>query len=327
MKAVQSAAVGGRLLQNRRLRAQLLLFSGIILVYLIFNGVLDGRLLTATNLRIILSHAVFPALVAWGMSFFFSTGIIDLSVGSNIILSANVGCYLATRLNLGMPGLIVGTILTCMLLQHLNIRAIIDLEIPSWIAGLGAALVYEAITAQYMFTQNIMALDLPNKYRPLGNMPYLGIVYFAAFAVAYFLSNRTTVGLNIKALGGNQQVAGSMGIDRKKTVIIGALIGAAFIGMGAVIQISYAGRVYATTGLGSLASIFQALACVLLSGSIASILSPPVGILVSSFFVVSIFNVLTMLGVPSGTGQDIFLGVIVVVCGILSHLRHKGVVK
>lgn len=89
-----------------------------------------------------------------------------------------------------------------------------------------------------------------------------------------------------------------MGIDRKKTVIIGALIGAAFIGMGAVIQISYAGRVYATTGLGSLASIFQALACVLLSGSIASILSPPVGILVSSFFVVSIFNVLTMLGVP-----------------------------
>jgi ribose transport system permease protein len=118
-----------------------------------------------------------------------------------------------------------------------------------------------------------------------------------------------------------------MGIDRKKTVIIGALIGAAFIGMGAVIQISYAGRVYATTGLGSLASIFQALACVLLSGSIASILSPPVGILVSSFFVVSIFNVLTMLGVPSGTGQDIFLGVIVVVCGILSHLRHKGVVK
>lgn len=60
MKAVQSAAVGGRLLQNRRLRAQLLLFSGIILVYLIFNGVLDGRLLTATNLRIILSHAVFP---------------------------------------------------------------------------------------------------------------------------------------------------------------------------------------------------------------------------------------------------------------------------
>jgi ribose transport system permease protein len=64
-----------------------------------------------------------------------------------------------------------------------------------------------------------------------------------------------------------------------------------------------------------------------LSGSIASILSPPVGILVSSFFVVSIFNVLTMLGVPSGTGQDIFLGVIVVVCGILSHLRHKGVVK
>ena len=327
MKAVQSAAIGGGLLQNRRLRSQILLFSGIIVVYLICNAVLDGRLLTAMNLRIILSHAVFPALVAWGMSFFFSTGIIDLSVGSNIILSANVGCLLATQLKLGMPGLILGTVLTCMLLQHLNIRVIMDLEIPSWIAGLGAAMVYEAITSQYTYSRNIMALDLPNKYRPLGNMPYLGIVYFAAFIIAYILHNRTSIGLNIKALGGSQQVCSFHGINPKKTVIIGALIGAFFIGWGAIIQISYAGRVYATTGLGSLASIFQALACVLLSGSISSIVSPPVGILISSFFVVSIFNVLTMLGVPSGTGQDIFLGVIVIVCGILSHLKHKGVVK
>ena len=59
-----------------------MLFYRNILVYLILNIVLGGRLLTPMNLKIILSHTVFPALVAWGMSFFFSTGIIDLSIGS-----------------------------------------------------------------------------------------------------------------------------------------------------------------------------------------------------------------------------------------------------
>lgn len=315
------------LIQNKRLRSQLMLFSGLIIVYFVFNIFLGGRLLTLTNLKIIFSHTVFPALVAWGMSFFFTTGIIDLSIGANVILSANIGCILVTKFNLGWFGLIVGTIISVVILEHIIVRFAVTLEIPSWIAGLGAALVYEAILAIYITSNNIFAIDLYEEYRILGNMPYMGIVYIIAFIVAYFLFNRTTIGLNIKAVGNNEEVSACMGIDKKKTIFQGALIGGIFIGIAAIIQLSYSGRVYSQTGLGSLSMIFQSLACVLLSGSISRIVSTPVGILISSFFIMSIFNVLTLFGVPSGTGQNIFLGFIVIICGILSHLKYKGVVK
>lgn len=318
---------GQALIYNKRLRSQLILFTGMIIVYIIFNVILGGRLLTLVNLKIILSHTVFPALVAWGMSFFFSTGIIDLSIGANVILSANIGCLLATKYNFGMLGLIIGTIVSVVILEHLVIRCAVTLKIPSWIAGLGAALVYEAILALYITTNNIFALDLYEEYRILGNMPYMAFVYIIGFVLAYFLFNRTNIGLNIRAVGSNEKVAASMGIDKKKTIFIGALIGGVFIGLAAIVQISYSGRIYSQTGLGSLSTIFQALACVLLSGSISKIVSSPVGILISSFFIMSIFNILTLFGVPSGTGQNIFLGAIVITCGILSNLKNKGVVK
>ena len=226
---VKDARIPGQtLIKNKKLRSQLMLFTGIILVYLILNIVLGGRLLTPMNLKIILSHTVFPALVAWGMSFFFSTGIIDLSIGSNIILSANIGCLLATKYNLGMFGLIVGTILCVVIFEHLVIRCAISLKIPSWIAGLGAALVYEAILALYITSNNIFALDLYKEYRILGDMPYMGFVYIIGFILAYILFNRTSIGLNIRAVGSNEKVAAAMGIDKKKTVFLGALIGGYF---------------------------------------------------------------------------------------------------
>lgn len=316
-----------RLVIDKKLRHQLTLIVGMIIVYVIFNVFLNERLLTLGNLKIILAHTVFPALVAWGMSFFFTTGIVDLSVGANIILSANLGCLLATKYNMGMAGLIIGAIVASVIMEQLTVRCTVTLGIPSWIAGLGMALIYEAILANYTSSNQIMGIILDDKFKTLGNMPGIAIVFVVAFIIAYILFNRTKIGMNIRAVGANENVAASMGINKNKTIIIGALIGGIFIGAAALIQISYAGRIDSTTGLGSLNMIFQALACVLLSGSLESIFSMPVSILICSFFVMSIFNILTLFGVPSGTGQEIFLGVIMIVCGILSHLKYKGVVK
>jgi len=311
----------------KKLSSQLMLLGGMVIIYLLLNIILNGRLLTVTNLRLIFVHSVFYALVAWGMSFFFTTGIIDLSIGANVLLSANVGALLATKYNLGMTGLIIGTIVFAVMLEHIVVRLVVTLGIPSWISGLGAALAYEAILAVYMNSKHLIAIDLYEKYRVLGEMPYIGIVYIIAFVLAYILFNRTTIGLNIKAVGGNEEVSTSMGINKKKTIFVGALIGGIFIGVAAIVQISYMGRLYPQTGLGSLPVIFESLATILLAGSLTNIFTIPVGIVISSFFILSIFNVLTLLGVPSGTGQQILLGIIVIFTGILANWKYKGVVK
>ena len=65
----------------------------------------------------------------------------------------------------------------------------------------------------------------------------------------------------------------------------------------------------------------------LLAASFESVIGVPAGVLLGSLLIAGLFNCLTLLGVPSGTGQDIVLGLIVIGCGIISKLNFKGVSK
>jgi len=145
--------------------------------------------------------------------------------------------------------------------------------------------------------------------------------------VSSLIIERTALGLNIRAAGKSPYVAEAMGINIRKTIILGAIVGAAFIGIGTVCQVSYTGKFVSISGLGSLSTIFKPLAIVLLSGSFSKYISSPIGVLIGSFVVTSVFNVLTLLGVPSGTWQEILLGAIVILCGIISGVHTKEVVK
>lgn len=110
-------------------------------------------------------------------------------------------------------------------------------------------------------------------------------------------------------------------------MILATIVGGIFVGFAAVNDISFAGKLDCTSGLSSLNIIFKSLAATLLADSIANIFSKPFGILLSSMAVAALFNILTLFGVPSGTGQNICLGAVVIFCGILSHLNCKEVIK
>jgi ribose transport system permease protein len=316
--------------KSKRIKSQLILFTGIILLFVLSNIVVGGRLLTLNNMKTIISHAIFPSFVTWGMMFIFTSGIIDLSIGANILLSANIGAILAMDYKMGYFCLIAGAIISAVILEQLSVNCSVRLKIPSWISGLGMALIFEAVLTVYATirskTEGSSVIPLKD-FRGMGSMPLMAIIWIAGFLIAYIIFNRTTLGLNIRAIGSNEGVANAMGINKKKTILIGALIGAVFIGLAAIIQESYAGKLSSQSGLGSLSTIFKSLATVLLAGSFEKVLSMPVGILIGSIFITGLFNVLTLLGVPSGTGQEICLGGIVILCGIISHWGYKGVVK
>jgi len=326
----QSVARARRVgVRNRRVR-QLLLVAAFAGLFLLLHFASGQKFLTALNVRTVLMQSAFPALVAWGMMFIFTTGMIDLSIGANIILSANVGALCAQYLGMGYFGLFVPTILCAVACELLVTHSAVTLKIPSWIAGLCFALIFES--ALNTFTANVRVVSGTNlipltDYRLFGK-PWVMIgVAVAALAVAYILFERTTIGMNLQAVGSNPDVAKAMGINLRRTIVLGAVIGGIFIGLSAIIDVSYLGKVFPSSGLGSLQTIFRSLATVLLAQSFARIIPMPVGILISSVVVVGIFNVLTLLGVPSGTWQEILLGVIVIVCGIASNVRKRGVVK
>ncbi len=50
----------------------------------------------------------------------------------------------------------------------------------------------------------------------MGQMPGMLILLIIAFVAAYIIFNRTTLGINLQAMGGNSQVAQVMGIKAKR---------------------------------------------------------------------------------------------------------------
>lgn len=308
-----------------------LLFLIILLIAAvcgIFNVCFDGKFLTMSNISVLISHAIIPAFVAWGLAFVFACDFTDMSVGAVIVIAANAAGIFGTKM--GYPGIILGGIGVGILLLTLNFVIYVTTNIPSWIAGIGMAMLYEAIAVLYSnnLTKSGGTLaQLSNQLRMLGKPPFIYIVFILGFIIAYLIYNRTQVGLNIRALGSGLKVSKDMGINIKTTLICVGIICGFFVGCSAFLNESYNARMTAKTGLTSLSMIFQPMAALMLAQVLQTRINIIIGIPICSLLVYSIFNMLTIAGVPSGTWQEAVLGFIVILFGIIAQRGETGVVK
>jgi ribose transport system permease protein len=231
---------------------------------------------------------------------------------------------------LGYPGVVLGGLIVGTLFTFLNFNIFAFTKIPSWIAGISLAMIYEALAVFLKVgesTKPLIDAELNRNLRLLGNLPWSALLLVAGLVAAYFLYNRTTIGLNIRALGGNKDVAKAMGIDTLKTLLwVGAICGV-FIGFASFMQQSSAGRTTVKTGLTSIYIVFQPLAIVLLAQILQKRLNIIIAVPICAVIIFAVFNLLTILGVPSGTLQEAFLGAFLIAFGIFGQRGVKEVVK
>ena len=315
---------------NRQFKTTLLAIAAYVIIYVVLNVITGGRFLTAPNILAVLTSSIVPAFIVLGFIFIFTMGIMDLSIGAILILACNFGGIFAIKLGLGYFGLVAGAIAVAVLLELLNLKMMLLSKIPSWILGLGMAMVYEAIGSfynSYQIDQGLQVISMDNACRELGTTPWNAIVVVIGLIIAYIIFNRTSIGFNLRAVGSNTAVAKMMGINVSKTIMLAGVIGGIFIGLASAVDESYAGRIVPTTGLNSISMIFIPLAAFLLAKAFEKVFNVIVGALISAFIITSIFNVLTLLGVPSGTLQQVVMGATVLICGVLSQRKYKGVVQ
>ena len=300
----------------------------IVALFIIFNLIAGGRFMTGTNIAVIVSHTIYPTFIAWGFCFLFACGYTDLSVGGVVVLGAFASCVLGNWL--GYPGVILGGVIVGTLLIFINFNIFAFTKIPSWIAGISLAMIYEAIAVFLKVgkvTKPLVDTELNRDYRVLGQMPWSVVILAIGLIAAYFIYNRTTVGLNIRAMGSNKEVSKVLGINLLRTLLWVGLISGLFIGCASFLQESYSGRMTVKTGLTSIYLVFQPIAIVLLSQILQKKINIIIAVPICSFIIFAIFNLLTILGVPSGTMQEAFLGTFLIVFGIIGQRGIKGVVK
>lgn len=288
------------------------------------------ELLTWKMFSTLIIQAVPNMYIAWGLVFIFSAGP-DFSAAAILAMAATAAAILAQQFGLGYFGLFVGGIGLFIILQLISTWVRLKFQLTAWVCGFAMMIFYEGVGNFYTSYRSSISRPIEtlsaDVCRDLPKMPWPIILVIVGILASYLILNKTTLGIEFRAVGSNPQVAGYMGIKAKKVAYLATVVGACFLGVAACYNISWSARINLTTGMGSMASIGKGLSTFLVSQAISRKLSSPFAIALAAFFLAVFFFTLTRLGVPSGTWQEFILGIFIVVFGAMAFAGNKEVVK
>ena len=312
---------------SRRLRK---LNFGKYIVYISFLAVLavfavilrDKGFLSYRNMMNILRQTAMITVAAVGMTFVISAGLIDLSRGSVVALSA-----LVTALALRGGGLIpavlagLGVGLACGLVNGVVTAKV---RIPAFLVTLGTSTIFGGLARTIT---NLEAVSIThNTFNfvfgagDIGPVSTLFIWTLVAIAIGQLFYRKTTFGRSVLSVGGNESAAQYSGIqvDRIKIAVM-AICGvtAAFAG------ILYAGRLHGaryTLGENDGMSI---IASVVIGGtSFTGGKGTVVGTLIGSLVIGMLNNGLLLMGLTVSE-QMIARGIIIILAVSFSLRQSK----
>jgi methyl-galactoside transport system permease protein len=323
-----------------------LLFDNVIYVFLILLVigivVASPDFLSVTNLINILSQSSSRIIIALGMAGILITAGTDLSAGRMVGLAAVISASMlqagdyAYKMYPNLPELplivpIIIAMIATGLIATVNGVIVSKLHVPPFIATLGMMIGVYGLTSIYFDRPPYGAQPiggLSEKFTtfaqrgiPIGSyeIPYLVIYAIIATIVIWVIWNKTQLGKNMYAIGGNPEAAKVSGVNVARNIIIIYMIAGLLYGFSGTLE---AGRVgSATNNTGNMYELDAIAACVVggvsLSGGIGTVPGVVTGVLIFQ-----IINYgLAFLGV-SPYIQFIVKGLIIVVAVAFDMRKH-----
>jgi len=216
-----------------------------LIVLVVALAVLSDRFLTFANQRNILLQISVNLCLSIGMTLVILTGGIDLSVGAMLALAGAVAAgLLKNGLTLKALGVVLqftpfgamgAGIAVGSALGLFNGIAITRFKLPPFVATLGMLSIGRGLTM--LWTGGFPITDLGPQFGFIGAGFWMGVpmavwISAALVAIFYVVSQRTTLGRYIYAVGGNERATAYSGVnvDRVKLwvyALCGALAGVA----------------------------------------------------------------------------------------------------
>ncbi|GAA4839462.1 galactose/methyl galactoside ABC transporter permease MglC [Paenibacillus vulneris] len=305
----------------------------VLIVLVIGIAISDPRFLSIDILRDILLQNSTRAIIALGMAFILITGGTDLSAGRVVGLTAVLSASMLQmsdyprRFFPDMPDLplwapIVIGILAGLIVGLLNGWIVSRLSVPPFIATLGTMVI--------VYGANSIYFDLkPNESQPIAGLrkdftnigtgffgsggsysiPYIVIIAIIVALIVWVVFNKTRLGKNMYAIGGNIQAATVSGINVKRNLLYIYAFAGALYGLGGVLEAARTGG--ATNNYGNMYELDAIAACVVGGVSTAGGIGTVPGVLVGVLIFGVINYGLTFIGV-SPYWQLIIKGLIIV---------------
>ncbi len=309
-------------LKSSRYYGFVLLFSMLLFFYAVFKILTPNNFGSPANLYSYLQSSIIYAVGGCGLYFIVVMGLFDFAVGSNIVLSSIVGVILAKKF--GYAGFILGC-LGCGTLIGLLIGFLYNkLNVPSMIVTVGLMLIFESVA---VFAAGGEKQTLPENLRFFSGAPGNIILALLAFALMYFILNYTKIGTYCNAIGSNEFTAKNMGIDVKKYKLIGFMLLHFFVGIMAILSVSYGTTMTALTGMSTMSRNFQPLMGTFFGIAFRKYGQPITAIIVGEFIISIIFNGFVALGAPTTIQNVVTGGALLVIVALTARGGKGSVVK
>ncbi len=261
---ISSARIRGIVLDNT-------IYIVIFVIFAVMVAV-NPALLAWGNIEFIMSQAATRIILALGMASIIMLGLIDVSLGRMVGMTGVVIASLvqaadySRRIFKTMPSLpealpISGVILLSGVVMVVLGLIIAKVQVPSFIASLSFSLIVYGALSIYFDAVNdsspIGGLSVAFKTFAQGSIhignfrvAYLVIYAAAVAAIFWFIWNKTRLGKNMYAIGGNVEAANVSGVNITRTIIIIFGIAGLLYGFGGVLETGRVGSATSSLGYG-----------------------------------------------------------------------------
>lgn len=262
-----------------------------------------------------------------GLYFIVVMGLFDFSIGANVVLSSLVGVLLSRHF--GYWGLIMGCLLCGTLIGIFNGTLYSRLRIPSMIVTVGLMLVLESV-ANFVFTLD--KSGFPGKLNShnilaFNSAPWNYIAAGTAFLLMFLLLRFTKIGTYCNAIGSNELLAKNMGVNVERYKFIGFVLLHFFVGIMALLTVSYGSGMLPVTGMASMGRNFTPLMGTFFGIAFKRFGCPVTAIVIGEFIITMIFNGLVALNVPTTINAFVTGAVLLTIVSLTNRGRLGSVVK
>jgi len=261
--------IGNRKISQILLDYSLYIVLGLLILIVIVS---DPSFISLKNITNILSQASTRGILALGVAGLIVLQGTDLSAGRVLGLTAIVSASLlqsvtyASRMYPSLPELpvfipLLLSVIIGGLFGVINGFGVAKLKLHAFIVTLGTQLIAYGISCIYIDRPPLGAQPIANfdeRYVRLVTdsvkigsfeLPYL-IIYLAVVAIImWFLWNKTVLGKNMFAIGGNPEAAEVSGVNLTKNIILIFLISGVLYGLAGFLEAGRVGSATSNTGI------------------------------------------------------------------------------
>lgn len=241
-------------------------FLLLLALVLIFYAIND-RFLSILNIVIVLNQSATYVILGVGMTFVITTKGIDLSIGAIVAAVGMVVGLILVTLKLPVALALLAALAVGALCGAFNGFCVAQLRVPPLIVTLGTLALFRGLA--YVVLGHQILFGFPQDFLWIARGRILGLapaVYLAVIVViwGYFFLNKTRLGQQIIAVGGNEEAARLSGINVWRVKFLVYVIMGVLTALATVVWVARLNSVQAGVAYGV---EFHTIALVVLGGT------------------------------------------------------------